>query len=108
MSGIGERRHFAWEKSQELVSGMEQVHFRLPTGRFLLRRLLFSGAVDVSVFVRIFLYDIVIEKRASKAYGSENKAAGMDWEAQLADLSSASACCTAGAGSILVRERYVV
>ena len=50
----------------------------------------FSGAVDVSVFVRIFLYDIVIEeKRLSKAYGSENKAAGMDWEAQLADLSSA-------------------
>ena len=29
-------------------------------------------------------------------------------EAQLADLSSASACCTAGAGSILVCERYVV
>ena len=59
-----------------------------------------------------FLYDIVIEKKSfqklSKAYESENKAAGMDWEAQLADLSSASACCTAGTGSILVRERYVV
>ena len=39
---------------EELVSGMDQYIFRLPTGRFLLRRLLFSGAVDVSVFVRIF------------------------------------------------------
>lgn len=43
---------------------MDQYIFRLPTGRFLLRRLLFSGAVDVSVFVRIFLYDIVIEKKS--------------------------------------------
>lgn len=55
-----------------------------------------------------FLYDIVIEKKSfQKLMECENKAAGMDWQAQPADLSSASACCTAGAGSILVRERYV-
>ena len=43
---------------------MDQYIFRLPTGRFLLRRLLFFGAWMFLYLSGYFLYDIVIEKKS--------------------------------------------